>query len=123
MQYSLLYFFLILGKSIVFQIIFICILLIASLYMCACIRRERVNNWFACVYKNCATCVDYPGGAKSGQAELGTPDGRVARAAHCRGHGESCHLEARPCRRGSQEASRARGEKVPIVLLLFFFPS
>lgn len=61
--------------------------------------------------------VDYLGGAKSGQAELGTPDGRAARATHCRGHRESCHLEARSCRRGSQEASRARGEKVPIVFL------
>lgn len=89
--------------------------------MCLCVfaRHKRIDNWLHARIK-IARRVDYLGGAKSGQAELGTPDGRVARVAHCRGHRESCHLEARSCRRGSQEASRARGEKVPIVL---FFPS
>lgn len=98
----------------------------ASLYhVYVCIRvrvfdTSRLTIWLHARIK-IARRVDYLGGAKSRQAKLGTPDGRVARTTHCRGHRESCHLEARSCCRGSQEASRARGEKVPIVLI--FFPS
>ena len=61
------------------------------------------------------------GGTEPWKAKLGTPDGRVARVTYGRRHRESSNPEARPCSRGSQEASRARGETVPTYFILHSF--